>query len=348
MLGLALGLWACTPTSASEAVVGEPAPATQAAQQPGAGEPGPLPTRLLLTGEINAAEGQILAVPRVPEWHVTLRWIEKDGVRVEAGQKVAELDDSAFTRELTQKKIALEQARSNLLHQKNESAITLLDKRFDVEQAQINFRKARLGAAVDRDSYPLRVYQEKQLELQRSEFSLEKAKDALRAYEAAVQLEARVLEIELERRRREVESAETAIAALSLVAPQSGIVVSALHPWFQRKMQSGDNVWVNLPLMRLPDLSTVEVHAWLSDVDDGRLPEGARVVTYLDAYPDEPFAGTVTMVSPVAREVSPRSLRRSFAVRIALDEVDPERMLPGMSVRVEVESDPPVSNGSPS
>ena len=107
------------------------------------------------------------------------------------------------------------------------------------------------------------------------------------------------------------------------------------------KVQSGDNVWVNFALMRLPDLSTLEVRARLSDVDDGRVEPGMRVMMYLDAYPEVGFPGVVQVVNPLAREMSRESLRRSFAVRVAFDRTDAARMLPGMSVRVEVLGDPP-------
>jgi HlyD family secretion protein len=304
---------------------------------------GSSPSRLLLTGEVDAAAGMSLVVPRVPQWQVTLRWIEADGATVKAGQKVAELDDSAFTAELTQKKIAAAQLQADLLHQKNEAAIAALDRHFDVEQARVELEKARLAAAVDADSYPLRLYQEKQIELRRREAGLEAALDAERAQQQAAALEARVLGIALEKGEREIKAADDAIAALTLYAPRAGLVVRGVHPWFRRKVQSGDNVWVNFPLMRLPDLSTLEVRAWLSDVDDGRVEPGMRVTTYLDAYPELGFPGVIRQVSPVAREVSRQSLRRSFAVGVAFDQVDVERMLPGMSVRVEVASGARVS-----
>lgn len=289
---------------------------------------------LLLTGEIRAASAHTLVVPRVPQWHVTLRWIADNGSRVSKGQTVAEVDDSAFTRELSQKKTAAAKARSALLHQQNANALTLLDKRFEVAQAKINLEKAKLRAAVDRLAYPLRVYQEMQLELARSQSEQARALDALKVHTEASELEVAVLRIDLTKREREIETAERAIEALSLKAPKDGIVVTSIHPWFRRKIQSGDNVWVNLPLVHLPELSSVEVQAWLSDVDDGRILSGDRVEVVLDAYSKLTFLGTVTAISPVARERSANSPRRAFAVRVELDRVDPDKMLPGMSVRV--------------
>lgn len=310
---------------------------------PRADERGAARPRLLLSGEIDAAGGQTLVVPRVPQWHVTLRWIEKDGASVKAGQKLAELDDSAFTSELTLKKIRAAQARADLAHQRNENAILRLDRQFDVERARIELEKARLEAAVDRESYPLRVYQEKQLALRRSEAALEAALDAQRSHDRTAALEERVLEIVLDKSEREIKAAEDAITALVLYAPRDGIVITNVHPWFRRKVQSGDNVWVNFALMRLPDLSTLEVRARLSDVDDGRVEPGMRVMTYLDAYPEVAVPGVIQQVSPFARELTKESLRRSFAIGVSFDRQDTSRMLPGMSVRVEVLDDEPVA-----
>lgn len=336
-----LAVWLCPLVCACGVALGcQPAAAEGAGRtSPRADEREPPRSRLLLTGEVDAASGQSLVVPRVPEWNVTLRWIEKDGTAVKTGQKVAELDDSVFSAELTQKKIAAAQARADLLHQRNESAIARLDKRFESERARIELAKARLAAAVDPESYPLRVYQEKQLELRRRESDLETALDAERAYQQSSALEERVLEIALDKREREIQSAEEAIAALVVYAPRDGIVITGVHPWFRRKVQSGDNVWVNFALMRLPDLSTLEVRARLSDVDDGRLKPGMRVTTYLDAYPELEFPGAVQSVSPIAREMWRDSLRRSFSVTVSFDQADAARMLPGMSVRVEVPGD---------
>jgi multidrug efflux pump subunit AcrA (membrane-fusion protein) len=88
--------------------------------------------------------------------------------------------------------------------------------------------------------------------------------------------------------------------------------------------------------MRSPDLAAMKVVARLSDVDDGRISVGDRTVCTLDAYPESTFAGRVTEIAPIAQEEREQSLRRSFRVEVALDESDPERMRPGMSVRVEV------------
>ncbi len=85
----------------------------------------------------------------------------------------------------------------------------------------------------------------------------------------------------------------------------------------------------------LPDLTSMEVHAALSDVDDGRVSPGMSAACTLDTYPGESFPARVVEVSPVAREADRNPLLRYFPVRLQLLRGD-RRMLPGMSVRVEV------------
>jgi multidrug resistance efflux pump len=142
--------------------------------------------------------------------------------------------------------------------------------------------------------------------------------------------------IDLAKSRREIKAAEEAIAALVLTAPRAGIVLSAEHPWEGRRIHEGDNVWIGLPVMSLPDLSSLVVDAALSDVDDGRVRAGMAAVCTLDTYPGIAFPGRVAEVSPVARESARSSLLRTFKVRLRLDRVDTVRMRPGMSVKVEI------------
>ena len=77
--------------------------------------------------------------------------------------------------------------------------------------------------------------------------------------------------------------------------------------------------------------------ASLPDVDDGMITVGMRARVTLDAYPEILFNGTIKEIAPMAQETSRQSLRRAFKVIVELDEIDSDRMRPGLSVRVEVE-----------
>ncbi len=143
-------------------------------------------------------------------------------------------------------------------------------------------------------------------------------------------------EIEAEKNRRDLDTTEKGIAALTLRAPRGGILLVGQHPWEGRKFEAGDVTQPGWTVVELPDLGAMRVEAHLSDVDDGRLAAGAPGRCTLDAFPDLPFDGTVVELAPVAQAMAPRSLRRGFRVVVSLARTDPERMRPGMSVKVEV------------
>lgn len=297
---------------------------------------GNLRPRLLLTGELASARAEELKVPRTPSWQVQIRWLAEDGTPVRAGDRVVELDNSSFTGELDDKRAAAADATTELARQQAETRSALAEKQFAVDQKRSELAKARIAAQVPPDLLSGREHQDRQLALRRAEVELAKAERDLAALREANVADLEVQRITLRRSEREIAQSETAIQALTLRAPRDGILAAADHPWEGRKLREGDNVWVGMTVATLPDLSTLQVEAALSDVDDGRVKPGMEAVCTLDAYPSVSFHGRVVDISAVAEESPRRPLLRSFPVRIRLDRLDPAKMRPGMSVRVEI------------
>lgn len=296
---------------------------------------GALRPRLLLTGELAAARALELKVPRTRTGQVQVRWMERDGTPVRAGQRLVEFDNTAFTSELEEKRLAASQAADELARKEAEAESNNAENVFLVEKNRTEVAKARLRANLPTEIFSAREVQDRQLDLKRAETALAKAEADLDAHRQESAAELKLQRIELEKSRREIREAEKAIAVLSLQAPRDGIVMTAEHPWEGRKFQEGDSVWPGLTVAVLPDLSSLVVDAELSDVDDGRIAPGMEASCTLDAYPSERFGCRVVEIAPVARERSSGSLRRYFPVRVTLDRLD-RRMRPGMSVRVEV------------
>lgn len=297
---------------------------------------GDLRPRMLLTGELVAAEAVELKVPRVPAWQVQVRWLAEDGTAVRAGDKVAELDNSSFTGELEDKRAAAADAATELARKQAAARTSLAEKEFNLQQKRTELEKARIAAAVPEGLLSERDYQDRQLALRRAEVELAKAEKDVAAHRKAGVADVEIQQITFGRSQREIGQAEGAIEALILRAPRDGIVVSADHAWEGRKLREGDNVFVGMTVVTLPEMSSLRVQADLSDVDDGRVRPGMEAVCTLDAWPGESFRGRVVALSAVARESPRQPLLRSFPVQIQLDRLDLAKMRPGMSVRVEV------------
>jgi HlyD family secretion protein len=291
---------------------------------------------LLLTGELEAVEAALVVVPRTPMWRMPIQWMEEDGAVVTTGQRVVELENSQFAGTIEQNRLAEARARNDLMRKEADVQIDLADRGQQLEQARVQHEKASIAAAVPEDIQPRRDFQEKQLALARAEVDLQKAIDNLDTGREAALAELAELRISLEEAAREVRVAEQAIADLTLRAPRDGIFVISENRHEGRKIEVGDDVWVGLAVASIPELGAMQVNARLSDVDDRKITTGMRAICTLDSYPEQSYEGEVIEIAPVAKSGERQSLRRYFRVVVRLDGSDPDKMRPGMSVRVEV------------
>jgi HlyD family secretion protein len=291
---------------------------------------------VVITGELRAARGEELAVPRLPQWQTTIKWIAQDGTETKKGDRIVELDNSTFAANLDAKRQAVAQAEQQLQQKEAESKADTLDKQLDVERKRADYDKAKMEAAMPKEIVAQRDYNDRQIKFKRAEVELAKAVDVLKSQRTSVKADRDNLLLTLQKAQRELGIAERAIAELILRAPQDGIVVMRDHPWEGRRLQEGDAVFVGMPLAQFPEMSSLQVEADLADVDDGRIGAGMPATIVLDAYPDMTFPGRVSAISAVAQESSRTSLRRAFRVIVALDRLDLARMRPGLSARVIV------------
>lgn len=334
------GLWAgCAETPATA----DPASAPSGEAAVTHAEAADLPSTFLLTGEVRARTAHPLNVPHTPGQRVQIRWMVEDGTEVRRGDKVFEFENSSFSANMEDMRLQAAEAVNALDRARAEARSAEADARFEVERKRVELEKARVEAEVPEEILSGREYQDRQLALRKALVELAKAEADLAATREAQAAEVAVQRVELERKRREVRDAEETRDSLAVAAPADGVLLVGNHPWEERRLQLGDTVWVGLEVAEIPDLSRLEVQARLSDVDEGRVQPGAAARVTPDAFPDMRLTGTIEEVSPVAREVEGGSLLRYFAVRVALDPVpaaDRERLLPGMSVKVEVPGAP--------
>jgi HlyD family secretion protein len=292
---------------------------------------------MVLTGQLDAARGAVIAVPRLPSWQTSIRWMVDDGTEVKEGDKVVELDSSPFTANLDTKRQAVVQARQQLAQKDAEAEADQSQKELDVQQKQVDFDKAAINANVPTDIVSKREFEDREVKRKRAEVELAKAKDVLRGARETSRADRANQLLALAKAERELGDAEMAIAAVTLRAPRSGIVVFRDNPFGEaRKLQVGDGVFVGLVLAMIPEPDSLQVTAGLADVDDRKISVGMPASVILDAYSDRVSTGRVASISAVAQESARASLRRAFNVVVKLDSIDRVRMRPGLSARVVI------------
>ncbi len=307
----------------------------------------PRPARLLLTGEIAASRSVDLFVPETPLWMVQVRWLAEEGTSVKAGDPVAEFDSTALASQLEQRRLAWDEARTEVARGEAEAEGTAAERAFAVEGRRVEVEKARLDAAIPVELRSRRDHEEKQLALRRAEAEQAKAEESLRAARAAADADRKVRLLAEEKARRDLDEAERAVAALTLRAPRDGVVVVAENPRERRKIQEGDNVWPGMAVVKIPDLSALRVEANLFDVDDGALKAGVPAAVWPDAFPERRLPARVASVAPVAQPLDNESPRAAFKVLLDVTGGSLEGLRPGMSVRVEAPAPAPGAVAGP-
>ena len=230
---------------------------------------------------------------------------------VQAGERVAELDNTPFTADLDKKRQEETQAQQELQEKEAEWTGDLRDKQFDLERKKSELEKAKIEASVPKDILAARDYEDRQNKLHRATTDYDKARATLAGQQKADASDRANLLVKIDRAQRELAIAQQSIDSLILRAPRAGVVVVKDIPWEGRKLQSGDTVWVGFPIALIPELDSMRVTASLPDVDDGRVLPGMRARVTLDGYPTMHFAGRVDSVSAVAQEGARGSLRRA-------------------------------------
>jgi multidrug efflux pump subunit AcrA (membrane-fusion protein) len=97
----------------------------------------------------------------------------------------------------------------------------------------------------------------------------------------------------------------------------------------------GDTVFPGIAIVKIPDLSEIQVTLAVNEVDRHLIREGMRVRGHVEAYPDETFEGTVVRIGRLAVADPLDEHVRQFPVWVLLDGAGPRRK-PGMTAVVTI------------
>lgn len=133
---------------------------------------------------------------------------------------------------------------------------------------------------------------------------------------------------QVEERRLAMEAARRELEATKLVAPFDGVVVSV-------EAKAGESVGASQAVVRLVDLSSLQVEVAVDEVDLPHVRPGQPALVSVKGYPNLVIRGAVERLTPAARSQGDLVL---FDVVVRLQEAR-EELLPGMTAtaRIEVE-----------
>jgi len=146
------------------------------------------------------------------------------------------------------------------------------------------------------------------------------------------QLESANAKAEVVRSQVAVETARIQLDDTDLRAPITGTIIEKLVEEGQVISSPIMDVGGGTPMLKMADLTSVEVRTLVDETDIGKISPGQAAVVTVTAFPNQPFRGAVQKIEPQA---TADQTVTTFAVRIVLKN-DSGLLKPGMNAEVSI------------
>lgn len=273
---------------------------------------------LTIDGYVEPIRSTTLSCPRFIDG--IIQFIIEDGTYVEEGDVVCRIEFQDLQNEYDQLLVNLENAEARLNTTKAD-----LDMQYTMLEAQVRNNEADTKIA-QLDSLQLTYSpdnQRKVKEFQLEKASIEKTKyqNKLKTLAIIQQSEIRKMELEIQRLANRVKSTKEQLDGLTLKAPKKGLATRAIYRMTNAKLQIGDNVWGNMPIIIIPEMDEVKVKIMASERDYKYIGIGDSIRYTFDAMPGNTAWGRVLSKAPVGQPMRHDSKVKFFEIESTVDSM---------------------------
>jgi len=282
----------------------------------------------------------------------------EEGDSVKIGQLLAKIDPDAYQSQVERGVAAVNNSKAQLARsladiERNKAQLTQAIAQKEATEAQLanaksiherNIQLSKEGVISEADfETSLSNLQQLEANVRSLEASLGSAQANLKAAEQS----AKASDFSVKSSEASLKELRTNLKRTSLYAPMEGIISSLLVEKGERVV--GSNMMAGTEMMRVANMSAMEVQVDVSENDIPKVALGNMVDIEVDAYIDRKFKGIVTEIANSATTAGGTSLNTdqvtNFVVKI---RVDPESYTdlirpnnqypfrPGMSASVEI------------
>jgi multidrug efflux pump subunit AcrA (membrane-fusion protein) len=200
----------------------------------------------------------------------------------------------------------------------------------DLKSAELSFELSKLN--MEQMKFEAEAKRrETELQHKKNELTFEKSKQSLESTKIIQKSEMENMNVEIRQKVSDLEKAQRDLDALTLASTEEGLVVYGIN-WSNQgqKFQIGDQPWSGQVIVSLPDLSIMESHTFVNEVDVSKVKVGQEVKVKLDAFQDSIFTGKVVNVARLGKNKDNQSTIKVFDVFVEIEGVS-EILKPGMT-----------------
>jgi len=270
---------------------------------------------LTIDGTVEPVQTISIGCPREADGIIT--FIIKDGSYVNVGDVVCIIEDKEVKKRYNESLINLETANAGLNKNKAD-----LDLQYALLEAQVKNNAAETDIA-NLDSVQLQYLSPiqkkiKNLELETVAIQKHRLEKKLKSLAIINQSELRKSEFEIQRITNDIKNSKEQMDGLVLKSTQKGLIYKANH-YSGRKVKEGDNVWNNMPVLTIPDLTKMKVKIYASEGNYKRMDVNNVVEFTFDAMPKNKAWGKILTKSPVGQPIKENSKIKSFEIEASMD-----------------------------
>lgn len=290
---------------------------------------------VVLTGEVQAVDSQLIYTPEANMSPVTIRFFVPEGARVKKGEVVLRVDAGQAAARIPDIEAQVEQAQARAAKEIAELQVKAVDARIALADAEAALATARIDAKIPPDLISRLDYDRYQGELDRTTRELALKRTELGNAQSAVsrrvedgKLEVRKLQLERDFLTAQVQTAEVR-------ADRDGVVLHGFNNnWIGGRIDEGSATMPGSKAGEIVRGKDVRVRAWALEPDRRGLKVGQPVELAFDAFRGRTVVGRITAIAgaPDTREEWGKG--RYFTVDIELAKQGELALLPGMSARV--------------
>ncbi len=285
-----------------------------------------------LDGMVNSVRSVTINAP--DRINAEIIFLVEDGKQVKEGDIVCVLESRELINDYEELLRDLENTKANLEKSKAD-----LNMKYAMLQAQVKSIEAQTQIA-NLDSAQLKFSSPNQrkiteLNLRRAAIEKSKLEKKLKAVESINKSQLKGLEVRISRWENRIQSAQEMIEQLTIKAPQAGLAMRGESWYTGLKLQEGDQVESDMPLITIPDLNEMKVIIQASEASYKRINENDPVEITFDAMPGNKAWGKITRKSPIGQPVARGSKVKTFEVEASVDS-SLTIPTPGLSARCNV------------
>lgn len=285
-------------------------------------------------GVLEAKKAHNIVTPNLRRARPQIAWLPTEGLRVKKGDIVVELEAGEIERDYISAIDEVEIAKADAKQEEAELTLQRLLLESQLKETEASLAASRLHLS-KMEFEPPRIQEIRRLEISIDELELQKIIKKLVSIEKIQNEERARLQLKIKQAENKLKQSRHYLGQLQLTAPVDGFIEYA-RSWFtHEKVEVGGQLWQGMPIIKIPDLSIMQVKLQVSETEGQKLKQGQESVISVPYLGDLQLTGKVSKVAKVAKPIKRGSKIKKVEVMVEIDSTNAD-LVPGLTAECHI------------